>query len=207
MVCANIYDSLDSIPFRKIPFTFETNTLSLDDYYLGFNNNNSYLFWIEDSNFIKISKPFIYRNHEFHDMTDEFNDYYKNITYRKVNKTQAEFNRIHEGNNTTKELFNYVYDLNPAEKNFNEIITTELLNRYRNSIYENNIHMALFDMLQIQNKDNKINNPFGITIDDYNKCIKIDNVENFYICAINYTEDGASRVPDVNNIIHYNNEG
>ena len=207
LVCANIYDSLDSVPFRKIPFTFETNVLILDDYYLGLHNNNNYLFWIEDSNYIKISKPFIYRNHEFYDMSDEFDDYYKNITYSKINKTQAEFNKLHVGNNTTKELFNYIYDLNPAEKNFNEIMTTELLTRYRNSIYENSIHLALFDMLQILNKDNKINKPFGITIDERNKCVKIDTLKDFYICAINFTEDGTIRNINSKDIVYYNDEG
>ena len=207
LVCANIYESLDSVPFRKIPFTFETNVLILDDYYLGFHNNNNYLFWIEDSNYIKISKPFIYRNYEFYDMLDEFDDYYKNITYRKINKIQAEFNKLHIGNNTTKELFNYIYDLNPAEKNFNEIIAAELLTRYHNSIYENSIHLALFDMLQILNKDNKINKPFGITIDEYNKCVKIDTLKDFYICAINFTEDGTSRNINSKDIVHYNDEG
>lgn len=207
LVCANIYESLDSVPFRKMPFTFETNVLILDDYYLGLYDNNNYLFWIEDSNFIKISKPFIYRNYEFYDVSDEFDDYYKNITYSKINKTQAEFNKLHIGNNTTKELFNYIYDLNPAEKNFNEIMATELLTRYRNSIYENSIHLALFDMLQILNKDNKINRPFGITIDEYNKCVKIDTLKDFYICAINFTEDGTSRNINSKDIIHYNDEG
>ena len=208
LVCANLYDVLDFVPFRKIPFTLDDSIINLDDYYLGLNNNNYYLFWIENESQMIISKSFVYRNYDIINKKDELDDHYKNKTYSKINKIQSDLCRIYPiSNNVIKEIFNYIYDLEPSEKSFNDLLIAEFIERYHNSIYSNNLLDVLFELLNIIHQKNKIDITFGMTIDTTNKCIKFDKVKDFYICAINYTEDGPCRILDSENIIYYNNEG
>ena len=207
LVCAELHDALDSKPFRKVPFTISNDTLVLDDYYLGLIKKNNYLFWIENSNYLKISKPYIFRYHDAYDIKDEFDNIYKTELFTIINKLQAKFNTSNLNNNTTKELFNFVYDLEPQKKNFMDTLIVELLNHYSSSIYEKDMTLALFEILKIFNQNNKINSPFHSKIDIQNKCIEIKLLEDFYICAISITENGVSRIIESDDIVFFGNEG
>ena len=207
LACANLYDSLDSKPFRKIPFTIQDDSLILNNYYLGLIKTNSYLFWIEDSNYLKISKPYIFRYYANYDIKDEFDSIYKTELFSMINKLQAKFDASGMSNKTTKELFNFIYDLEPQRKNFNNTVIVELISHYINSIYEKDTSQALFELLKIFNQNNKLNVAYPIKIDIENKCVKIDVLDDFYICAITFTEDGISRIIESDDVVFYGGEG
>ena len=206
LVCTDLFRALDSVPFRKIPIEFNTNILNLNNYYLGLLKGNNYLFWIEDTNFARISKPYIFRYHSSPSVQDEFDQVHKDEIYSLINKTQANMT-ANKNSNIVKDLFSYIYDLRPQKKNFNEVSATELINAYINSIYEYVTLNALFDLLDVNHQENRLEVPFKIIIDKTSKCIKVETLENFYICAINYNEDGSKRVLESDDVVFYGYDG
>ena len=207
LVCANLNEALDYTPFRKILFYYDNDILNLNDYYLGLLKGENYLFWIESDNYMKISKPYLFRYHEVINTTDDFDKIRKNELYSKITSTQSEFTYNHGENPIANDLFNYIYDCNPEDKNFNELTAIELINHYETSIYGGNTFNALFELLKITHNKNQIKILPNIKIDKENKNIKIDEIEGYYMVALNYTMDSVRRLYEYNEILYYNDEG
>ena len=207
LVYSEIHDALDFKPHRKIPFTLDTKTLNLDRYYLGLIKTCRYLFWIENDMFMKISKPFIFDYKLFVYDESEIDDIYKSELRTDINKMRAEFSNNYEDTESIKDLFNYIYDTIPQKKNVDNTAAMELIKYYTDSNYARKTLPALFELLKINNRKNKINVKFDITIDKKNKYIRVRPTDGFYICAIRYTADEMERLSDIDNTIFYGGEG
>ena len=120
---------------------------------------------------------------------------------------RAEFSNNYEDTESIKDLFNYIYDTIPQKKNVDNTAAMELIKYYTDSNYARKTLPALFELLKINNRKNKINVKFDIIIDKKNKYIRIRPTDGFYVCAIRYTADEMERLSDIDNTIFYGGEG
>ena len=204
LVCANLYEALDFVPLRKIPFDFDSEIINLNDYYLGLLRDEKYLFWIETDELMKISKPYIFRYHEIVDKADEFDKIRKDELRSKISNIQSEFVYNYGNEPVANELFNYIYDYEPQEKDFTETAAIELINYFESSLYCGNTLDALFELLKVIHNKNQLQLVPNIIIDRKNRCMKIEKLDGFYINALNFTMDSVTRLYDFDNIVHYN---
>jgi hypothetical protein len=206
LVCEDLYSALDYIPHRKIPFTFNTKVLDLDTYYLGLTKGKKYLFWIEDSNCMKLSKPFLFL-FETNDIYIEIQNIQKQALYNKLLLIKKEFIANYGNKTVINDLFDYIMSCNPSDKNLIETMNIELINQFSKSLYISNVIDPLFELNKITHTYNEINRIPNIKIDLKNRIIEFDELKNMYICAINYNGNEATLINDYDNKINYGTEG
>jgi hypothetical protein len=105
----DLYSSLDYTPVRKIKFNNNTKQIRLKDYYPGILPNQMYLFWIENKDYIKLSKPSLF----IHNDMIEYNQYlniYNSETLSTINKIRNKFLAIYNNKQIVKDLFDNLYD-------------------------------------------------------------------------------------------------
>ena len=76
-----------------------------------------------------------------------------------------------------------------------------------NSKYEMMTYDMLFELMKLTQTQNKMNILFDITIDKKTRNIHFKVPDKYYMCAINYTEDGSSKVFCWNDTLNYGGEG
>lgn len=205
LVCAELYESLDHTPFRKIKFDTFTHTINLNNHYLGLLKGKKYLFWIELEDGMKISKPFLFEYVE--DEDTQLKEIYKKELRSKVNILKKDMLYKYSGNFMLEELFSYVYDSICQEKDFNETIELELINYSKSSIYEMNTFDMLFELKKITHNYNQMKILPDIVIDKKNRVIQFEKIKNHYLCGVNYSDGEINRIFDDNNIVHYGDTG
>jgi hypothetical protein len=211
LCCSELYAALDYFPIRKIKFSLETAlpNLNLKDYYLGMVPDKKYLFWIEDSTFMKISKPYLFVDNNTSEF-NEFNNIYKDELSSKLASLKKEM-MISYGNQTViYDLFDYVASLQPDPKNFDAILISEMINRLSSSYYVTSTIVPLFELMKIIHTYNTIKNLPKITMNKETRTITFGNIPGYYVCAIefNTTEDINTRlVNETENVVRYGTEG
>jgi hypothetical protein len=205
LVCSEVYSALDYTPHRKIPFTLNDDIIDLKNYYLGTTKDNHYLFWIENSDYLKISKPYLFTYNTNEKYMDLNMAQSKNI-YNNMNQLKREF-ILNFGNKTViDDLFDYVLSMNPAEKNIKNLLISEAINHFESSLYVSNTMTPLFELMKIIYGGNGLKAFFKININKKTKTVKIENDnKNSYICAIHYDNEECYRIEDIDNIIEYGN--
>jgi hypothetical protein len=208
LCCSELYSALDYSPARKIPFTTETitNRLRLKDYYLGIVPNKKYLFWIEDFNFIKISKPYLYTDNST-SIHNELRTVYKKELYSKLLSLKKDVLKAYGNKTVITDLFDYIYSLEPSQKDFYSVFISELINTLDTSYYVSNIIDPLFEILKVIHNQADINNLPDIQINKKTRTIIFDNLNNYYICAKNYYDSEETRLLELDNTITYGKEG
>ena len=205
LVCAEIYESLDYTPFRKIEFNAYTHDLNLDKYYLGLAEDSKYLFWIETKDGLKISKPYLFE-YTLNENTD-IKELYKQDLSQKIEKIRKEMAVLYPNVYILNELFDYVYDCNPHEKDMYDLLECEMINYCKNSKYEEMTFQMLFDLKNIIHNKNQMKILPDIVIDKYHRCIQFENIENYYMCGAQYVDSNVERIYEANNIMNYGDSG
>ena len=204
---SEIHSALDFVPHRKLAFTINDETINLSKCYLGLIRTNRYLFWIEDSTFTKISKPYIFEYDLDIENKNELTEIYKTELGYTLTKLQAEFLNNYENHEYVKDIFNYIPDIVPSKKNIEFEIISEFIKYYNNSNYTRKTLYALQELFSLMHQKNKLDIKFDVIIDKENRNIKVSPPDGFYACAVRYTEDGVEKIINNNNIIYYGSEG
>ena len=208
LCCSELYDALDYCPVRKIEFTLDTITsaLRLKDKYLGMIPDKKYLFWIEDFNFIKISKPYLF----VYNTQNEFNELktiYKKELYSKLLSLKRDVLRAYGNKTVIDDLFDYLYSLEPSQKDFDSTFTIELINKLSSSYYVSNTLDPLFEIMKVTHSYNDITNLPDIEINKKERTITFNNLNNYYICAKEYLDSEETRIFDNKGAITYGKDG
>jgi hypothetical protein len=206
LVCEELYSALDYVPHRKISFTSDTKRIDLDSYFLGLIKQNKYLFWIENKDYIKISKSFLFV-YDTDDIHTEVQNINKQNLYAKLSLIKKELIANYGNKLMIADLFDYVISQNPEEKDLNKLLNIELINKFTNSIYISNVLDPLFELNKIIHISNDIKNLPNIILNRKDRIIKFENLKDLYICAINYNDLEAKKIIDYDDTIYYGTEG
>ncbi len=198
LACIDIYSALDFCPARKIPFTAKDKTILLDNYFLGLKKGNKYLFWIEDENYYRISEPYIFVYGDSVD-TNYIDSYYKKNLYKELTSIKNKLIDANTYNSKTlvSDLTDYIYSLNPSKKNAIDTLALELIKSFSESYYIGNTLDPLFDLLSIVHSSEERDFMTKATIDKNNRIVKIDCLEDCYICAIHFEQEDSVKNLDV----------
>ena len=205
LVCAELHEALDYTPFRRVEFTAYDTILNLTEQYLGLIKGNTYLFWIENQDKIKLSKPYIFEyvnNNEF----TELKEIHKAEIYSKIIKIKKDFSSKFK-NYLVDELFDFVYDYTPEDKDLNELLEMELVNYCINSTYRIDMFDMFFELKKITHKNNQVKVLPEIKIDKNNRIVEFEYIPGFYLCGVNYSQNDITKIYGNDNIIHYGNSG
>lgn len=157
----------DYTPVRKIPFE-NTTECRVKQYESNIYEDNYYLVWIEDSDFLKISESMILSTHTDKDTNFEnyLLDSIKKYSKYKTNALASIFNN--------KELFDtlhmYILSYAPSFKNLSLKFDQELINLISTSSYSALVGEILFESLKLTHDSIK---------DDHSKVIYKDNILTF----------------------------
>jgi hypothetical protein len=198
LACVDIYSALDFCPVRKIPFTAKNKTILLDNYFLGLKKGNKYLFWIEDENYYKISEPYIFVYGDNVD-ANHIDSYYKKNLYKELTSIKNKLidTNMYNSKTLVSDLTDYVYSINPSKKNTIDTLALELIKSFSESYYVDNTLNPLFDLLSIVHSSEERDFMTKATIDKNNRVVKIDCLEDCYICATHFEPEGSVRTLDI----------
>ena len=204
LVCAELNEALDHTPFRKVKFNGFMNEINLEEHYLGLIPGKKYLFWIEDDDNMKLSKPYLFE----YDLADTpLKEIYRNDVNRHLDRLKREMLNKYSNNFMLEELFQYVRNIEPSEKDLCSILESELITYCKNSKYEIMTYDMLFELMKLTQTQNKMNILFDITIDKKSRNINFKVPEGYYMCAIKYTEEGSEKTYCWENTLNYGGEG
>ena len=205
LACAELYEALDYTPFRRVEFSAHDTILNLTEQYLGLIKGNTYLFWIENQDKIKLSKPYIFEyvgNNEF----TELKEIRREEIYSKIIKIKKDFSSKFK-NYLVDELFDFVYNCAPEDKDLNELLEMELVNYCINSTYRIDMFDMFFELKKITHKNNQVKVLPEIKIDKNNRIVEFEYIPGFYLCGVNYSQNDITKIYGSDNIIHYGNSG
>jgi hypothetical protein len=204
LVCAELNEALDYTPFRKVKFNGFMDSINLEEHYLGLVPGNKYLFWIEDNDNMKLSKPFLFE-YTLNDTT--LKEIYRDDVNRILDRLKREMLNKYSNNFMLEELFQYIRSIEPPEKDLYSTLESELITYCGNSKYEIMTYDMLFELMKITQTQNRMNILFDITIDKKNRNINFKVPDGYYMCAIKYTEDGSEKVHCWENTLNYGGDG
>ena len=190
LCCAELYSALDYSPKRKIEFTIDdiNSPINLNDHYLGLNPTKKYLFWIEDFQFIKISKPYLYINESLEEYK-EIQTTYKQELYSKLLNIKKDLIREYGNIPVVEDIFNYVFGLQPPQKDLYNTLVSEIINGAGSSYYVHDVMIPLYELLKIIHTYNTTLNIPDIEINFKDRTVQFKDLRDYYICAIEYSED------------------
>jgi hypothetical protein len=211
LCCAELYSALDYLPKRKIPFTLDNASIpiNLKDHYLGLNPNKKYLFWIENFDFIKISKPFLF----IYDTFEEYKEIkylYKQDLYSKLLNIKKDLLRVYGNVPVINDVFNFVISLEPAQKDLDITLISEMINNVKISYYVHDVMIPLYELLKIIHTYSTGLKIPEIELDSVNRTIGIKNSNYYTICAIDFSESNQNlgeRLVEYENKVNYGETG
>ena len=211
LCCAELYSALDYTPKRKIEFTIDDiyEPINLSDHYLGLNPTKKYLFWIEDFQFIKISKPYLYINNSLEEYK-EIQITYKQELYSKVLNIKKDLIRKYGNTSVIEDIFNYVLGQQPPQKDLYNSLINEIINGSNSSYYVHDTIVPLYELLKIIHTYDATSNIPDIEIDFKNRAVRFEGLREYYICAIEYSEENQNtgvRLEEDVDIVKYGEEG
>ena len=205
VACVDLYEALDYVPFHKIKFDSSTKLIDMYDNYIGLIPGNKYLFWIEDENCYKISKPFIFEYTQ--DEDTEIKDMYLKFMKKDLDNIKRDLLKRFPNNLVLEECFQYLCSITLPEKNMFSTVILEVIRYCTNSKYEFNTVDVLFELLKIIHNSNKIYIDYPITFDKINRKIKFDKYDDYNIKALNFTDNEVTEIYEDNKSISYGDEG
>lgn len=211
LCCAELYSALDYLPKRKIPFTLDNASIpiNLKDHYLGLNPNKKYLFWIENSDFIKISKPFLF----IYDTFEEYKEIkylYKQDLYSRLLNIKKDLLRVYGNVPVINDVFNFVISLEPSQKDLDITLISEMINNVKISYYVHDAMIPLYELLKIIHTYSTGLKIPEIELDRVNRTIEIKNSNYYTICAIDFSENNQNlgeRLVEYENKVNYGKTG
>ncbi len=107
------------------------------------------------------------------------------------------------------ELFQFVLDNMPAEKNIYDLLETELINYCVNSKYEMMTFEMFYELKRITHKEKQKMILPDIIIDKENRNIKFElgQLKGYYLCGARYYDDSVTKLYAHENIINYGDTG
>ena len=211
LCCSELYSALDYYPVRKIKFTLDTasSDFNLKDHYLGMIPDKKYLFWIEDSSLIKISKPFLYINSYKKEYSEVVNIHKEELNSR-LTALKKEMMMAYGNQTVIYDLFDYIASLQPSDKNFDTVLISEMINKLSSSYYVTSTLEPLFELMKIIHNNNTIKGLPNVHIDKKNRTVTFEELPGYYVCAIefNTTEEDSARLTNENDYtVKYGTEG
>ena len=211
LCCAELHSALDYVPKRKIEFTINDiqSPINLNDHYLGLNPTKKYLFWIEDFQFIKISKSYLYIDNSL-DEYKEIQITYKQELYSQLLNIKKDLIREYGNTSVVNDIFNYISGLQPPQKDLYNTIITEIINGAKSSYYVHDVMIPLYELLKIIHTYTTTSNISNIEINHNNRTVKFKDLRDYYICAINYSDDNqniGTRLEEDVDTVRYEKEG
>lgn len=211
LCCAELYSALDYSPKRKIPFNLDnaSTPINLKDYYLGLNPNKKYLFWIENFNFIRISKPFLF----IHNTLEEYKEIrylYKQDLYSKLSNIKKDLLKAYGNIPVINDIFNFVTGLEPTQKDLDITLISEMINNVEISYYVHDVITPLFELLKIIHTYSTGLKIPKIELDRTNRTIQVKDLKNYCICAIDFSENNQNlgeRLVEDENKVYYKETG
>lgn len=211
LCCAELYSALDYSPKRKIPFTLDSASIpiNLKNHYLGLNPNKKYLFWIENSSFIKISKPFLFIDNKFEEYK-ETKYLYKQELHSKLSNIKKDLLRGYGNIPVINDIFNFVISLEPAQKDLNITLISEMINNLKISYYVHDPIIPLFELLKIIHTYSTGLKIPEIELNKENRTIQIKDLKHYDMYAIEFSENNQNlgeRLTENENKVRYRETG
>ena len=185
LVIANLEQSLDKTPFRKIEITDKDETIFANKYVTAINDKDVYVLWIEDKNFNIVSEmAFVSQNEEIKD----FNTIQVEDDMQKI-ISKVEFNL--SKTNLMADVYSSVLSKETSSKNLHYDMIQSMIDL-------NIDYTAILEILKI-----KFNN-FYVNQDKYRTVVydgiklKFDNFNNAQIVHIGFKKDGDYIIDVVN---------
>ena len=211
LCCAELYSALDYSPKRKIPFTLDDASIpiNLKNHYLGLNPNKKYLFWIENFSFIKISKPFLFIDNKFEEYK-ETRYLYKQELHSKLSNIKKDLLRAYGNIPVINDIFNFVISLEPAQKDLNITLISEMINNLKISYYVHDPITPLYELLKIIHTYSTGLKIPEIELNKENRTIQIKDLKHYDMYAIEFSENNQNlgeRLTENENKVRYRETG
>ena len=97
--------------------------------------------------------------------------------------------RVYGNTSVVNDVFNFVTSLEPCQKDLDVTLISEIINNMKTSYYVHDAITPLYELLKIIHSYSTSLKIPEIEWDSANRTIKINNLKNYNICAIEFSED------------------
>ena len=174
--------------------------------FLGILKNNIYTLWVENKDFMKISKAYLYTH-----IDNESYKPFKEVEKRNIKNSITNFKRdliFACGNKTLfTDYFSETLIQISNSKDIVALTNINLINVLSNSFYIDDVLTPLFELNKITHKQDNINIDLILEMNFIDKKIMMKTDQDLYMCAIYYDNEKAIRLSDETGSIYLNNDG
>ena len=172
----------------------------------GILKNNIYTLWVENKDFMKISKAYLYTH-----IDNESYKPFKEVEKRNIKNSITNFKRdliFACGNKTLfTDYFSETLIQISNSKDIVALTNINLINVLSNSFYIDDVLTPLFELNKITHKQDNINIDLILEMNFIDKKIMMKTDQDLYMCAIYYDNEKAIRLSDETGSIYLNNDG